>query len=126
MPLFPFSPVGVEDKLNELYALPDQALALQAEDISANFKKWIKASFELDEQQTKFLNAMNDEVTTYYGQQCSLCFLNRLDISLVYPDAPTAPGYTKWTGSSSSITASTNGTGQSSVTGTLTFTLSYQ
>lgn len=126
MSLFPFTPEGVEDKLDELYALSDTALAVEAEAIRVNFRKWIRDNFVLSANQANFLTNINDDAAQYYGQECSFCFLNRLDIILVYPDPPTTPGYAKWPVSSNDIEVETDGTGQLAVSGSLTFTMTYK
>lgn len=126
MQLFPFSEVGVEDMLTQLYALPDAALFIQAETIKLGFKLWIKDHFALTENQIRFLTSMSHEVSRSYAEQCSFCFLHRLDIKLVSPLPPETQGYAKWIGSGSTIAVKTDGAGESVISGTLTFTISYQ
>ncbi|WP_277014286.1 hypothetical protein [Flavobacterium lindanitolerans] len=125
MPLFPFSPEGVQDLLAELYALPDPDLAIEANAISSDFKLWIADKFILSAGQLSYLNAISNGVTDYYGQQCSFCFGNRLEIILNYPDKPDNPSYSKWNASTNTITVEADGTGQSKVFGELTFSLTY-
>lgn len=126
MPLFPFSPQGVQDLLAQLYALPDPDLAIEANAISSDFKLWIANNFILSAGQLTYLNGMSSSVTDYYGQLCSFCFDNRLDILLDYPDKPENPSYSKWNTSTNTITVEADGTGQSKVFGELTFSLVYQ
>lgn len=116
---------GAADKLAELYALSDPALAIQAAAIAMNFKGWLKNSFNLTTEQDSYIDGMNSGTAFYFGAQCSICFLFRLPITLVYPPPPTSPGYTKWTGSESSVRVSTDGSGNTTATGSLTFTISY-
>ncbi|PWN64125.1 hypothetical protein [Chryseobacterium viscerum] len=126
MSLFPFSPVGVEDMLTQLYSLPDAALSVHAKAIKLSFKQWMKHRFILNENQLRFLGGISNEVSASYGEQCSFCFLHRLDIKLVSPLEPEVPGYAKWIGSDSTISVKTDGTGESVISGGLTFTVSYQ
>jgi hypothetical protein len=126
MQLFPFSEVGVEDMLMQLYELPDAALFLQAETIKLGFKLWIKDHFVLTENQISFLQSMSHDVSRSYAEQCSYCFLHRLNIRLVSPVPPRIQGYAKWIGSDSTVSVKTDATGESVVSGTLTFTVSYQ
>lgn len=125
MPLFPFSPEGVQDLLTQLYALPDPDLALEATAISTDFKLWIAANFVLSADQLSYLNAISGSVTNYYGQQCSFCFENRLEIILNYPDKPDNPSYSKWNASTNTILVEADGSGQSKISGELTFSLTY-
>lgn len=126
MALFPFSEMGVSGKLNEIYNLPGPDVLVQAEQIKNDFIAWISNSFALSLAQLQYLNHLSEEVAGYYGQQCAFCFINRLPIVLVYPEAPSAPGYTKWTVVSDSIRVGTDGDGNSEITGTLTFTMIYR
>jgi hypothetical protein len=126
MPLFPFTPKGVEDKLNELYALTDSALAIQAGSISSNFRLWISNAFILSPDQQNYLTAMDEDAVDYFGQQCSFCFRNRLEIRLIYPDPPVSPGYSKWIAASNTIAVDADDEEESDVTGSLTFTINYK
>ncbi len=125
MPQFPFSPQGVQDLLTELYALPDPDLAIQADAISSDFKTWIAENFDLTTEQISYLNAMDDNATDYYGQQCSFCFDNRLQILMNYSEKPANPSYSKWNTSTNTISVQADGTGQSKVSGELVFSLTY-
>ena len=122
----PFTPKDVADKLNELYALSDTALALQADAVETNFKLWFTQNFLLSSAQLTFLAGIDDPAARYYGQQCSICFQHRLDIELIYPDPPTSPGYAKWPVSSNTIKIEVDGTGQVIASGKLTFTITYK
>jgi len=126
MPLYPFTPAGVQDKLDELYALTNTQLAAEAESIKEDFRAWIKSAFILNNDQKDFLDDMNDSAITYYGEQCSLCFLHRLDITLIYPDPPAKPGYAKWPEATNNIVVAADGNGKLTVTGSLTFTMVYE
>ncbi|PIF45354.1 hypothetical protein CLU96_2356 [Chryseobacterium sp. 52] len=125
MQLFPLTPVGVEDKLNELYSLPEADVLVQAEAIRLDFKNWMKDSFILSNNQMLFLEGINDAVALYYGQQCSFCFIHTLDIRLIYPDPPENLRYAKWTGLANDLEVKGNGMGETDISGTLTFTMSY-
>jgi len=124
MPLHPFTPQGVQDKLKQLYALPDAELFLEASYIEVGFVDWIEKNFSLNSTQSNFLNSIKEEAINYYGSQCALCFRHRLDIILIYP-IPT-PGYSKWPETSNTIQITADDTGQIEVTGSLTFTMTYR
>ncbi|UKB78571.1 hypothetical protein [Chryseobacterium sp. MEBOG07] len=126
MTSFPFSPLGVDTILNQLYGLTNAALSTQAKAIKLDFKGWMKDHFTLTENQLTFLAAIKEEASVYYGEQCSFCFLHRLEIKLVSPIPPEVSRYAKWIGSSSTISIKSDGTGESVISGMLTFTISYQ
>lgn len=126
MSKFPFTPQGVQDKLDELYALPDTDLILEASLIKADFRGWIMDSFLLNNDQKTFLSKMNDRACDYYGAQCELCFRYRLNITLIYPDPPTTPGYSKIPESTNTIRIASDDKGNIAVSGDLTFTMLYR
>lgn len=126
MSVFPFSEKGVEDKLEALYALTDPDLAVEADAIETDFTNWMKANFSLDTQQTAYLDTINMQAIRYYGSQCALCFRHRLDIQLIYPAPPSAPGYSKWLDVTDTIVIGVDGTGNLEVNGSLTFTIAYK
>lgn len=125
METYPLTPEGAADKLTDLYALSDPALAAHAVAIAVDFKAWVKSNFDLTPAQSTYVNGMNADATRFFGAQCSACFLNRINIELVYPAPPVTPGYAKWTGLESSVSMATDGAGNKDVNGTLTFTISY-
>lgn len=126
MSLAPFTPVGVEEKLLQLYALPDDQLNQQAEMVQQNFNTWIRSNFVLNSAQINYLDNMDKSATDYYAAQCAICFIHRLDISLIYPGAPSTPGYSKYIRSEDTIILDSHGSGNSEATGALTFVLEYR
>lgn len=66
MPLFPFSPEGVQDLLAELYALPDPDLAIEANAISSDFKLWIADKFILSAGQLRNFVSTGKYCTWFY------------------------------------------------------------
>ncbi|WLD24345.1 hypothetical protein NU10_02775 [Flavobacterium dauae] len=124
--LYPFTPEGVQDKLDELYALSDPALFAQADAIEADFGSWIINNFSLSVEQQSFLDNMNDEALNYFGSQCALCFRHRRPITLIYPSPPTTPGYAKLPESSNTLKVNSDDSGNIEVTGSLTFTMVYR
>lgn len=126
MKVYALTPEGAADKLADLYELSDLALATQAVAIAVDFKSWIKGNFTLTPQQETYVNGMNADACRFYGAQCSACFLNRINIELVYPAPPTTPGYSKWVDSSTTIKMGTDGNGNMRLIGSLIFTISYE
>lgn len=126
MKVYLLTPEGAAEKLADLYALPDLELAVQAMAIAVDFKAWIKSNFSLTPAQVTYVDGMNASASRFFGAQCSACFLNRINIELVYPEPPTTPGYAKWTGSESKVRMATDGNGNMQLTGSLIFTISYE
>ncbi|SHL80824.1 hypothetical protein [Chryseobacterium polytrichastri] len=126
MQLFPFSPLGVENILTQLYALSDTDLFIQAEFVKKDFKRWIKDRFILTDHQVSFLEGINEKVSVNYGEQCSFCFTHRLEIKLISLPLPEVPGYAKWIYAENTIAVKADGTGESIISGMLTFTVSYR
>lgn len=120
----PLTPVGVQNKLAELYALADLALQTEALTIQSFFKEWVKANFTLTTKQDEYLDNLNGQIATYFGSQCSVCFSNKLPIDLVYP-APPSGEYSKWTGSSNNLAVKSDGKEKPTATGSLTFEFTY-
>lgn len=123
---YPLTPTGAEDKLTELYALSDRELATQAMAIMIDFRAWVKTNFDLTTAQELYVDGMNADAARYFGWQCAVAFQNRIDIELIYPAPPTTPGYSKWTGSESTVKMSTDGAGNKRLTGKLTFVIDYE
>lgn len=125
MSSFPMTAQGVQDKLTELYALSDSALAVQANNIRTDFKLWVANAFSLSTAQQTYLTNMDLTASTYYGRQCSICFTYRLPITLVYPPPP-GLGYTKWTVTEDKIVFESDGSGAVMVTGSFKFVMDYR
>lgn len=123
---YPLTPTGAEDKLEELYALSDRELAVQAMAVMLDFRAWVKSNFSLTTAQNTYVDGINDDAARYFGAQCSIAFQYRIDIELIYPAPPTTPGYSKWTGSESTVKMSTDGAGNKRLTGKLTFVIEYE
>lgn len=126
MPLQPLTPTGVQNKLSELYALPDNLLFIEADAIQNNFSTWMKNNFSLSTEQKNFLDGMNDNALDYFGYQCGFCFTHRLDISLDYPTPPEIPNIGKWPEVSDTIHVAADGKGSIKVVGMLKFTMLYK
>lgn len=55
MPTQPLTPVGVQLKIDELYALPDPDLFTEAESLRTNYQGWIATIFSLTTEQATYL-----------------------------------------------------------------------
>lgn len=125
MDTYPLTPQGVEDFQEELYAMTSGQIEDQADDITADFRAYVKSHFNLSAEQEDFLDGINDRSVKYYGSLCAICFVKKLTINLVYP-APPGPGYGKWTGSEDEVETQCNKLGDLEATGSVTFTMSYR
>lgn len=119
------TPEGAADKLADLYTLSDRTLATHSMAIALDFKSWIKSNFELTPAQETYIEGINNDASHVFGLQCSMCFLHRIHIKLDYPAPPSTSGYSKWTGSESTIKMATDGNGKKQVSGSLKFVIDY-
>src|SRR3546814_600957 len=83
MPLQPFTPIGVQDKQVELYALPDPVLHAEASIIRSDFRNWMKANFTLDATQDSYLDNLPDTFVNPIACDTALAVYFRLPIILV-------------------------------------------
>ena len=85
MPKQPFTPAGVELKIDELYALSDPLLEEQAEAAKSDFPTWLSDNFSFTDPQSDYLGDIATEFTTALGYQFSVALGNRLPITLMEP-----------------------------------------
>lgn len=124
MLLHPFTAEGVQDKLYQMYKLPDEELFEEARAIEVGFVEWIKHNFTLGTAQTVFIDNIKEEAINYYASQCALCFRHRLDIIFMNPTA--VIGYTKSLETINTIRIVADNTGQLVVNGLLIFRMIYK
>lgn len=125
MTVQPFTPTGVEDLVEEVYALPKIDREAQADDVESDPRSWIGEHFDFTTPQQTYFDGMSNEALKYYGQQIAQCFRYELPITLVYP-APPPLSVGKWTGSENKVVVKADGSGDIEVTGELTFTMEYR
>ncbi len=82
MPVQPFTPSGVDLKVSELYALPDNQLFLEADQIRDSFINWVNGNFSLTNDQSGYLNQMDVQFRDYLAQQLSVGVRFRIPIVL--------------------------------------------
>lgn len=123
---YPLTQRGAAELIAYLYSLPDSDLQAEAAAIKSDFKTWITKHFTLTSDQKSYLASMANSATQYFGEQCSFCFIHRLNVSLDYPAPPAPTGYGKWTESTSSTKLITNSTGNEEASGELKFTMVYR
>lgn len=90
MPAQPLTPVGVQLKIDELYALPDPDLFTETESLRTNFQGWIATNFSLTTEQATYLAALNTSFVDYAAYNSAFALKNRLPITLAIVNAPAA------------------------------------
>ncbi len=85
----PFTPEGVLAKTEELYALSDQELLVQAQAVGTDFKSWFRTHFILKPSQEEYLGAIPASFLLFWGYQFGSAFIGRLPVMLMgLPDEP--------------------------------------
>lgn len=82
MPLQPLTPTGVQDKIDELYALSDPALQIEAESIRSDFRPWMNTHFDLTPSQETYLDSLPDDFVHPLACNTSAAVMFRLPITL--------------------------------------------
>ena len=80
MSKFPLTTAGVQDLMNELYALPQSELQLEADAIGADFRLWVKNHFELSETQIVYLDGIDERWVNDAAEATKHFLENRLPI----------------------------------------------
>jgi len=78
----PFTPDGVQAKVAELYALPDNELFDHADDVRNNFKGWMNANFDLSADQQAYMNTLNEDWIDLASCQLKISFKTKQPIYL--------------------------------------------
>lgn len=76
----PFTNEGIEQKRQELYALPDQDFRHQLELMQSEPKNWAIDNFDFSQEQVSLINEFPDEVFEQFGLQFAIAFDYQLDI----------------------------------------------
>ncbi|MEC3880217.1 hypothetical protein [Parapedobacter sp. 10938] len=88
MSMQPFTPVGVANKMADLYALSDPALLIEADAIRADFRDWVSTNFILDATQQTRLADLNDKWVQIAACQLGFAVENRLPVTLEVDPPP--------------------------------------
>jgi len=80
--LYPLTTGGVQDLMNELYALPQPDLQLEANAIGSDFRQWVKNHFELSESQEEYLDYIDESWVEDAATESKHFLENRLLIAL--------------------------------------------
>ncbi|WP_113651731.1 hypothetical protein [Pedobacter namyangjuensis] len=127
MEKFPFNAAGFIALQQQLYALPDQQLWAEAENIKNDFDGWMLARFLLTQNQVLFLNAIDSRAKELVAFEASFAIGNRLPVLLVKADPPAEgeeQGKIFWPKSTLTVAWGTNTAYQAS--GTLEINIYYQ
>lgn len=119
----PFTPTGVAELQQDLYALDDAALAAEAAAIAADFVAWMDAHFDFAPGQLAFLQSVNLQVRQLIATQTSFAVGNRLPIILQKPELSAKDE--KLIKPKSSLTADADGNGDYVASGELVIEISY-
>jgi len=122
MPQEPFTTAGVEQKLDDLYALSDTLLAIEADAVKTDFRQWVKDNFILSTVQSTYLDNMSEQWVRIAACDSSTAILFRLPVTLEFEGTP--GGLSKLVRNRSSFIAEDGPTG-TSTTGTVEFTIVY-
>jgi hypothetical protein len=79
--LFPLTTAGVQELINELYAMSDPELQLEANAIGADFRLWIKSHFELSATQIQYLDQIDERWINDAAVNSKYFLENRLPIA---------------------------------------------
>ena len=82
MPTQTLTPSGVQLKMDELYALSDPALQLEAESLQSDYQGWIAANFTLTTEQQTYLANLDALFIEYAAFNSAFAMRNRLSMSL--------------------------------------------
>lgn len=121
---YDLTPNGVSQMISDLYALPPSQLREKAAAVRNNFKRFVIDNFLMSNDQKTYLNGLSDLTAQTFGDECSTCFVNKLKVSLVYPDPPAA-AYSKYVESSSNVRVRSGLAGEPEATGELIFEIIY-
>jgi len=120
----PFTPQGVSDLQQELYALPEDLLRQQADLIRNDFLNWVPEHFILDERQQDFFNQLGEDYIFNLSAQLSVAVRNRMGVLLNVSGPST--WISKRLKTSNAITTVNTGKGQISTGGSLTLDVMYE
>ncbi|MFN0256766.1 hypothetical protein [Pedobacter ureilyticus] len=125
-----FDETGLQNLLNELYALPNQELSEQAFALRNQPKLWIYGHFELDSDQTSFLQHMPNSAADFLGQQGGFAIENRLPVTINKIHSPKRssgeePKQDKIFKPTSNLSVETDSNGISTAGGTLILEITY-
>lgn len=85
MPKLPFTEAAMSQKVQDLKALPDAQLAVNAKLIASDFKGWLVDNFDLSPQQTQYFNTVPDIIRDHWGFSFAAALACRGDVGVPKP-----------------------------------------
>lgn len=82
MNTFPLTPEGASQLIEELYALPQTELQIEADAAGADFPEWVKSHFNLDQSQQNYLDGIDERWIETAASETKHALENRLPITL--------------------------------------------
>lgn len=125
MPKEPLTPAGVEQKIADLYELPDDDLIEQANLLRADFRQWVKDNFELSTAQSDYLDDTDERWVKLSACQAAFAMENRLVIELIAEDSTGKSTASKLLRTKNKLIATTGQSGGFSAAGDVTFEIFY-
>ncbi len=124
-----FDETGLQNLLDELYALPNHELAEHAYALRNQPKLWINGHFNLDTDQLDFLQEMPNPAADFLGLQGGFAIENRLPITLTKTHLPQSqsgePKQDKLFKPTSNLSFQTDSNGTATAGGTLVLEITY-
>lgn len=127
MEKFPFTPAGVQEMNDYLYAQTDAELGLIIDEVQHDLIDWMKDTFILEPDQVDFMEALDPSFLFVLSNQLAATMTLRLPIRLVKPDKPEGPVVfgAKRGGSHNPINVGAAAGQKPEATGEFVFTISY-
>ena len=124
MEKFPFKNEGATELVAALYALPDAALHVEADEAHANFADWLLKHFTFEPSQVAYLGSMSTSLLDFMGAQVAMAMRHRLSLTLVKPEYKGLRD-SKLIETKSNIDADGDGSGGENATGSVRIEISY-
>jgi hypothetical protein len=81
----PFNTDGVIIKTQELYSQSHDSLRAETESLRVDFKSWMHRHFDLNEEQSRFLESMAYPDIQILAEDLADCILFRLPLTVKFP-----------------------------------------
>lgn len=128
MSKFPLTTAGVQDLINQLYALPQPELQIEANAVGSDFRLWVKTHFDLSATQEEYLEKIDQQWIDDASYSTKRFLENRLNIEF-YKDEETNKNDDKDRGKLLDLdqrsVSSYSQIDGANIRGTLTYTISY-